>query len=62
MTRKGNEQNNSHSMKWVQGKVREINMYNDKQSTSLGDGLHNHKQLLVLMDIYMKSNVIIGNI
>lgn len=39
----------------------EINMDNDKQSASLGVGMLNHKQLLVLMDIYMKSAVIIGN-
>lgn len=38
-----------------------INIYNDKQSASLGVGMHNCKQLLVLMDIYMTSTVIIGN-
>jgi hypothetical protein len=35
-----------------------INTHNDKQSASLGIGMYNHKQLLVLMGIYMKPTVI----
>lgn len=61
MTHKGNEQNKSHSIQWVQGNVGGINIYNDKQPASLGARLHNHKQLLVSMDVYMKSTVMTGN-